>query len=64
MMRRISCSELRSFFESKGKLPVISSYSVTPREYTSVRVSMSRPESSACSGLMYSGVPMTWPTEV
>ena len=26
----------------------------------SLRVSMSTPESSACSGLMYSGVPMSW----
>ena len=31
-----------------------------PSEYTSVRVSMSSVP-SACSGLMYSGVPIIWP---
>ena len=33
--------------------------STTLSEYTSVRVSMSMPCESACSGLMYSGVPIT-----
>ena len=37
---------------------------MTPSEYTSLRVSMSCPAESACSGLMYSNVPMTVPTRV
>jgi len=49
----------RSSFPLKGVLPVSNSYISTPSEYTSVRVSMSRLP-SACSGLMYSGVPINW----
>ena len=35
-----------------------------PSEYTSVRVSISSPSESACSGLMYSGVPIITPKRV
>lgn len=37
---------------------------MTPSAYTSVRVSTSSPPISACSGLMYSGVPMSTPSSV
>ena len=47
-----------------GVLPVSSSYSSAPRAYTSARVSTSRAESSACSGAMYSSVPITAPISV
>ncbi len=58
--RNISSSPFsrNSFFENGG-LPASSSYSNTPREYTSLRVSMSRLLNVACSGDMYCGVPTT-----
>ena len=55
---------LRSSLGSNGNTPVRSSYSITPNEYTSVLVSISEPDISACSGLMYSGVPIIWPRSV
>ena len=42
--------------------PVSSSKSITPTEYKSARTSTARP--AACSGAMYSGVPITAPTWV
>jgi hypothetical protein len=58
MIRRISSkAAVRSRSLSNGVVPVSNSYSSTPSEYMSVRVSTSRPLISACSGLMYSGVP-------
>jgi hypothetical protein len=60
--RMIRCTSAyepdRSTLLENGVVPVRSSYSITPRAYTSLRVSMSS-EPSACSGLMYSGVPMS-----
>ena len=61
MIRRISSNPaFRSASGSNGVVPVSSSYRRTPSEYTSARVSMSTPLSSACSGAMYSGVPTIW----
>ena len=48
----------RSRARSSGVEPVRSSYSITPSAYTSVRVSTSIALISACSGDMYSSVPM------
>ena len=42
---------------ASGRTPLTSSHSTTPSEYTSLRVSTCRASPSACSGLMYSGVP-------
>ena len=65
MRRRISSNPApRSSDGSKGCAPAKTSYRTTPSEYTSVRVSTSRPVSSACSGLMYSGVPIHCPSSV
>jgi hypothetical protein len=44
-----------------GVLPVSSSYNSTPSEKMSVRVSAPSALISACSGLMYSGVPTIVP---
>ena len=61
-MRSISsrAPRLKSWASSGGE-PTSSSYSITPRAYTSVRVSMSIEVGSACSGLMYVGVPTMTP---
>ena len=65
IVRRISSRDFsRRDFGSNGNVPVSSSYRITPSAYTSVRVSMSRPPISACSGLMYSGVPTSAPISV
>ena len=47
-----------------GVVPVRSSYRITPRAYTSARVSTSKALKLACSGAMYSGVPITLPNAV
>jgi hypothetical protein len=53
MIRWISASPApRSRAGSNGGVPLTSSYSSTPSEYTSVRVSTSRPLIAARSGLM------------
>ena len=65
MMRRISSNAAsRNRSPSNGVVPVSSSYSSTPSEYTSLRVSASSWFTSACSGLMYSGVPIIWANRV
>ena len=46
---------------SNGVLPVSSSYSATPSAYRSLRASTWRRLPCACSGGMYSGVPMQVP---
>jgi len=61
MIRRISSNAaVRSASWSNGVVPVSNSYSRTPSAQMSLRVSTSTPERSACSGLMYIGVPMSW----
>ena len=63
--RRISRSAASfSRLRSSGVVPVSSSYSSTPSEYTSQRVSISMLSSWACSGLMYWMVPTTAPNPV
>jgi hypothetical protein len=59
-----SSAALLRLLRSIGVVPVSSSYSNTPSEYTSERVSMSRLFRFACSGDMYSGVPTTAPNPV
>jgi hypothetical protein len=49
---------------SKGNVPVSNTNRITPSENTSVRVSTSATVGSACSGLMYPGVPTTTPARV
>ncbi|MBY0461371.1 MAG: hypothetical protein K2V38_28980, partial [Gemmataceae bacterium] len=44
---------VRNRCRSSGVEPVSSSYSSTPSEYTSLRVSTPKAFISACSGLMY-----------
>jgi hypothetical protein len=57
MIRRTSSIAARpSRPLSNGVVPVSNSYNSTPSEYTSLRVSTSRPL-PACSGDMYRGVP-------
>jgi hypothetical protein len=51
----------RSDLGSSGRVPVSNSYRTTPSEKISVRVSTSNPLVCACSGDMYSGVPISAP---
>ncbi len=46
-----------------GNSPVTISYSMSPRDHTSVRASTGR-SASACSGDMYIGVPISEPAAV
>jgi hypothetical protein len=61
---RSASSSVISPRPSCGPRPHSSSYSTTPSEYTSVRVSIAPGSPAACSGLMYASVPTSWPSIV
>jgi hypothetical protein len=64
LRRSSSKPALRNSLGSNGRAPASSSYSNAPSEYTSVRVSTASAVISACSGLMYAGVPIICPRSV